>query len=298
MQTILITGASGLVGRELTRSLSAAGYRILALHRNSQTVPFWDFKRKLIELGEYQKIDAVINLAGENIAAGRWTSARKKRIRQSRVEGTCLLAEFFAAAKYKPKVLISASAVGFYGDREEEELTEASPVGTGFLANVAQEWEAATQPATAAGIRVIHLRFGMILSSKGGALAKMLLPFTMGLGGSIGCGKQWMSWISLHELPNIISHILQHEDLHGPINTVSPSPVRNSEFTQTLAAVLHRPALLPVPRFLLKILFGEMASELLFASTKVKPLRLLESGYIFQEAELKTALCHLLHKHC
>jgi uncharacterized protein (TIGR01777 family) len=295
-QTILMTGASGLVGREVTRSLSAAGHRVLALQRDGQTIPFWDLAQQRIELGAEQQIDVVIHLAGENIAAGRWTSARKARIRQSRVAGTHLLATFFARAKQKPKVFISASAVGYYGDQHEEELTEASPLGTGFLADVAQAWEAATQPASAAGIRVVFLRFGIILSPKGGALAKMLFPFTMGLGGALGSGQQWMSWISLDEIANIVSHIVQHEELTGPINIVSPHPVRNREFTKTLAAVLHRPAFFPAPSFLLNMLFGEMAQELLLASTKVKPHRLLESGYVFQEAELKTAFCHLLHK--
>ncbi len=296
MQTILITGASGLVGRELTRSLSAAGHRVLPLRRNSQLALFWDIDRKIIELGDCGQIDAVINLAGENIVAGRWTAARKRSIWQSRVESAGLLAEFFAAAKNKPKVLISASAVGFYGDRGDEELTEASPAGTGFLAETAQAWEAAVQPATAAGIRTVQLRLGIVLSPAGGALAKMLPSFTIGLGGVIGSGRQWLSWISLCELPGIISHILRHEELRGPINAVSPGPVSNRDFTRTLAAVLRRPALLPAPRLLLKLLLGEMAEELLLASAKAQPRQLLDTGYVFQEPELKPALCHLLCK--
>jgi uncharacterized protein len=296
MQTILIAGASGLVGGELTRFLSAAGHRVLPLRRNSQTAPFWDIERKIIELGDCGPIDAVINLAGENIAAGRWTAARKERIRQSRIESTCLLAEFFAAAKQKPKVLISASAIGFYGDQGDEKLTEASPAGIGFLAETAQAWEAATQPATAAGIRTVQLRLGVVLSPAGGALAKMLPSFTMGLGGVLGSGRQWMSWISLHELPGIIKQIFAHEELRGPVNAVSPGPISNRDFTRTLATVLRRPALLPAPRLLLKLLLGEMADELLLASAKVQPRLLLNSGYVFLEPELEPALRHLLCK--
>jgi uncharacterized protein (TIGR01777 family) len=296
MQTILITGAFGLVGRELTSSLSAAGHKVLSLRRNSQTAPFWDIDRKIIELGDCGPIDAVINLAGENIAAGRWTAARKRRIRQSRVESASLLTEFFAAAKQKPKALISASAIGFYGGRGDEALTEASPAGTGFLAETAQAWEAAIQPAAAAGIRTVQLRLGIVLSPAGGALAKMLPAFTMGLGGVLGSGRQWMSWISLRELPGIISHILGHEVLRGPVNAVSPGPVSNRDFTRTLAAVLCRPALLPAPRLLLRLLLGEMAEELLLASAKAQPRLLLDTGYVFQEPELEPALRHLLCK--
>lgn len=294
MQTILITGASGLVGQELTYFFSAAGCTVLPLRRNSQTAPFWDIDRKIIELGDCGPIDAVINLAGENIAAGRWTSARKERIRQSRTASAKLLAEFFAAAQQKPKVLISASAVGFYGDRGDEELTEASSAGTGFLAKTAQAWEEAVEPCAAAGIRTVQLRLGVVLSSAGGALAKMLPSFTMGLGGVLGSGRQWMSWVSLRELPSIINHILQHQELRGPINAVSPCPVSNRDFTRTLAAVLCRPALLPAPRLLLKVVLGEMAEELLLASARAQPQKLLCSGYVFQEPKLAAALRQLL----
>lgn len=291
---ILISGASGLVGRELTQSLAAQGHHVFVLRRDTpQAAPFWNIDRKIIELGPCKQVDAVINLAGENIAAGRWTVARKERILRSRIDSTRLLAEFFAQAEHKPNVLISASAVGIYGDRGDEELSEDSSPGTGFLAHVAQEWEAASQPARAAGIRVVNLRFGIVLSTEGGALAKMLPPFKLGLGGVMGSGRQWMSWISRDEIPHIITHILQHEELHGPVNAVSPCPARNREFTQMLAKTLCRPALLPAPRFLLELLLGELGRELLFASTKVQPSRLLESGYVFREPDLTTALNHL-----
>lgn len=293
---ILISGASGLVGRELMRALTAQGHQPLALRRDPCALPFWDIQRRVIGLGPHKEIDAVINLAGENIAAGRWTAARRERIRSSRTDSARLLAEFFAAAERKPKVIISASAVGIYGDRGDEELTEASPVGQGFLAEVARDWEAALQPAEAAGIRVVSLRLGMVLSAEGGALAAMLPPFRLGLGGAAGNGRQWMSWISLSELPLIISHVLQHEELRGPVNAVAPCPVTNWEFTRMLAQTLRRPAFLPAPRFLLEAVFGGMARELLLASAKVRPAKLLASGYVFREPELPAALARICRR--
>lgn len=291
---ILISGASGLVGRELMRALTAQGHQPLALHRDPCALPFWDIQRQVIGLGPYKEIDAVINLAGESIAAGRWSAARRERIRRSRVDSAGLLATFFAGTERKPKVIISASAVGIYGDRCDEELTEASPAGQGFLAEVAQDWEAAFQPAVAAGIRVVSLRLGMVLSLAGGVLAAMLPPFRLGLGGAAGNGRQWMSWISLSEVPLIISHIMEHEELRGPVNAVSPCPVTNREFTASLAAALRRPAVLTAPRPLLELLLGGMAKELLLASAKVRPAKLLESGYVFREPELSTTLRRLL----
>jgi len=290
---ILISGASGLVGHELMRALTAQGHQPLALRRDPCIMPFWDIQRKVICLGPHKEIDAVINLAGEGIASGRWTAARRERIRRSRTDSARLLAEFFAAAERKPQVIISASAVGIYGDRGGEELTEASPAGSGFLAEVAQAWEAAFQPAETAGIRVVSLRLGMVLSPEGGALAAMLPPFRLGLGGAAGCGRQWMSWISLSELPLIIRHILQHEELRGPVNAVAPGAVTNREFTRALAAALRRPAFLSAPGPLLKLLLGGMAKELLLASAKVRPVKLLDSGYIFREPELSAALRRL-----
>ncbi|MCW5198591.1 TIGR01777 family oxidoreductase [Desulfobulbus sp. F3] len=294
---ILITGASGLVGRELMRSLRAQGDQIFALRRDIAHIPpRWDIERKIVELGPCQPVDAVINLAGENIADGCWTAARKERILRSRIDSTNLLAKFFAQADQKPKVLISASAVGVYGDRGDEELTEASSTGTGFLAEVGKAWEAATAPAAVAGIRVVNARFGIVLSSQGGALAKMLPLFKMGFGGIIGSGRQWMSWISLHELTGIIQHIFSHAELSGPVNLTAPNPAANCEFTKTLGRVLRRPTFFPAPRLLLELFFGEMAKELLLASTKVRPVKLLESGYVFKKPELNAALRDVLNE--
>ena len=291
---ILISGASGLVGRELTRVLAGQGHHVTALSRDPCVLPFWDIQRQVVGLLPQQHVDAVIHLAGESVSGGCWTAERKERIRRSRVDGTRLLAEFFAAAKQKPKVIIAASAVGYYGDQGDEELTEASPAGRGFLAEVAQDWEAALQPAAEAGIRTVSARFGIVLSPAGGALAKMLPPFKLGMGGVLGSGRQWMSWISLNEVSSVISHLLAHEELSGPVNLTSPFPVTNRDFTQSLAKALRRPAFLPVPRFLLETLFGDMAKELLLASAKVRPAKLLESGYVFREPELTAALRGLL----
>lgn len=291
---ILISGASGLVGRELTQSLAGQGHHVTALSRDPCVMPFWDIQRQVVGLLPQQHVDAVIHLAGESVSGGCWTAERKERIRRSRVDGTRLLAAFFAAAKQKPKVIIAASAIGYYGDQGDEELTEASPAGRGFLAEVAQDWEAALQPAAKAGIRTVSARFGIVLSPAGGALAKMLPPFKLGMGAVLGSGRQWMSWISLNEVSLVISHILAHEELSGPINLTSPFPVTNRDFTQSLAKALRRPAFLPAPRFLLETLFGDMAKELLLASAKVRPAKLLESGYVFREPELAAVLRGLL----
>ena len=295
---ILISGASGLVGRQVMQALATQGHQVRALARNNtQTTPYWDIERKVIALGRDTDIDVVINLAGENIAKGRWTTAKKKRILQSRVESTRLLAHFFAQAEQKPKLMISASAVGIYGERGDEELTEESSRGAGFLADVGSAWEEATEPAAMADIRVANIRFGTVLSPEGGALAKMLPPFKLGLGGVIGNGRQYMSWISIDEIPTIIAHIIQHKELHGPINLVAPNPVSNRQFTKTLGRTLRRPTIFPIPQFMLKIIFGEMGKEL-FASAKAQPVKLLESGYSFQEPDLKAALLNLDLQKC
>lgn len=291
---ILISGASGFVGQEAKKFLSAQGHEVFSLHRHSKQEPYWDLEAQRIVLGAAQNIDVVINLSGENVASGRWTAAKKERIRQSRVQGTKLLAQFFAHSIPKPKVLLSASAIGIYGHRGEEELTESSAPGTGFLAEVAQEWEAATQEAVQAGIRVVHLRLGMVLGPEGGALAKMLKPFTLGLGGVMGKGQQWMSWISLYDLLGILNHAIEHEELSGPVNAVSPNPVRHRHFVKTLAKLLRRPAVLPLPGLVIRLLFGAMGQELFLASTRVQPKELLKSGYIFQDAGLQHALSRLL----
>lgn len=248
----------------------------------------WDPARE-ISSEAVSGFDAVIHLAGESIA-GRWTAAKKAKIRDSRTLGTRHLAEALAKTEAKPKVFICSSAIGFYGDRGDEVLNEASAQGAGFLPDVCREWEAATRAAADAGIRTVQLRTGIVLSPKGGALGQMLTPFKLGLGGRIGNGGQWMSWIDVQDMVGGIHHILSHDQLQGPVNMVAPKPVTNAEFTKTLASVLSRPAIFPVPAFAVKLGFGEMGEALLLGSQRVQPARLLESGYQFQFSELAASL--------
>ena len=238
-------------------------------------------------------VDAVVHLAGEPIAQ-RWTTATKRRIRESRVRGTELLAAAVASLARPPRVLVSGSAMGIYGDRGNEELDETSTVGGDFLAAVATEWEAAAEPAARAGIRVVKLRTGLVLSPGGGALAKLLLPFRMGVGGRVGSGRQWVSWIGLDDAVSAIIHAIGTEPLAGPVNLVAPAPVTNAELTATLARVLRRPAIVPVPAFALRLAFGEMGEATLLASQRIRPRRLLESGYRFRFPTLESALRHEL----
>jgi uncharacterized protein (TIGR01777 family) len=233
--------------------------------------------------------DAIIHLAGESVAT-RWSAAKKAKIRESRVAGTRALAHALAKAAKRPRVLISASAIGFYGDRGDEVLNEKSAAGAGFLADVCREWEAATQPAVDAGIRTIHIRTGIVLSAEGGALKKMLPPFRMGVGGRLATGSQWMSWIHIQDWVGAVHHILKNDLLQGAVNMVAPRPVQNVEFTETLASVLSRPAIFPVPAFAIKTLFGQMGEEVLLASQRVEPARLVTSGYPFQCSDLRKAL--------
>lgn len=288
---ILISGASGLIGKEVVSSLSEQGNQTIPLQRHpSPEIPYWDIENGIVELGTHQEIDVVIHLAGESIAEGRWNQQKKERIKNSRVKGTKLLAEFFTKTSYRPKVFISGSAIGYYGNRGEEKLSEKSQKGTGFLSDVCYQWEDATAELSQSGIRVASVRFGMVLSSKGGALKKMLLPFKIGFGGIIGDGKQYVSWVTIDDVVGIISHIIKNADLKGAINVVSPNPVTNHTFTKALGKVLNRPTLFPLPAFLAKILLGEMAQELLLSSTKVIPGKLQESGYTFKHATLENAL--------
>jgi hypothetical protein len=238
--------------------------------------------------------DAVVHLAGDSIAGGRWSDAKKARIRDSRVIGTAALAGSLAALKQPPGVLVCASAIGYYGDRGAVVLDESAAPGEGFLSDVCREWEEACEPAVAAGIRVVNLRIGIILSPDGGALAKMLLPFRMGAGGKIGGGRQYMSWVSIDDVSGIILHVLEKEAIRGPVNTVAPGAVTNAEFTKTLAGLLSRPAIFPMPAFAARLVFGEMADALLLASTRVTPRRLEDSGYGFRHRELEGALKDLL----
>ncbi len=239
--------------------------------------------------------DAVIHLAGESIV-GRWTAAKKRRILESRAQGTGHLAEAAAQASPPPRVFISASAVGFYGNRGDEILREDSPSGEGFAAEICRQWEAATQPAAKAGIRTAQMRFGVVMSADGGALPKMLTPFRLGLGGRLGNGRQWWPWVSVRDVVGAIQHVLHHESLSGPVNTVAPNPVTNAEFTRILASVLKRPALFPMPAFAVRIIFGEMGEELFLGSQRVEPARLAASGYQFQHPDLKNALQEILQR--
>ncbi len=295
---VLISGASGLIGSALRASLSEAGHQVVRLVRTSspadEATVFWDPASDYLDPTGIEGFDAVIHLAGESIAEGRWTPQKMERIRNSRVHGTRLLCETLAGLSHRPKVLLSASAVGFYGDCGDQRLDEESPSGTGFLAEVTRQWEEATQLATAADIRVVLLRFGMVLSKSGGALAKMLPVFRMGLGGRLGSGQQCVSWITLDDIAGAIEHLLSNEQLSGPFNLVSPRPVTSRRFTDTLASTLRRPALLPMPAAVLQVLFGPMADELLLASTRAIPRRLLASGYQFRDPELDAALRRVL----
>jgi uncharacterized protein (TIGR01777 family) len=293
---IAVSGSSGLVGSALLAFLTTGVHRITRLVRKAAAGDdvAWDVARGVQDLSRLEGAEAVVHLAGESIAAGRWTASRKEEIRRSRVEGTRRLCESLARLSRGPKVLVSASAVGFYGNRGDEILQEDSAPGSDFLAQVCREWEAATEPASRGGIRVVHLRFGMILSPAGGALKKLLLPFKMGAGGRIGSGTQFMSWIAMDDVVGAIHHAIVTESLQGPVNGVSPAPVSNAEFTRTLARVLSRPAIAPMPAFAARLAFGEMADALLLASQRVMPTRLQASGYKFRYPELERALRHLL----
>jgi uncharacterized protein len=299
---VLVSGVSGLIGSALIPSLESSGAGIVRLaraesapNRSSRTeTVLWDPSQPLAP-ETVSGFDAVIHLAGESIA-GRWNAAKKQNIRDSRVIGTRNLAEALAQAKSKPRVFVCGSAIGYYGNRGDEVLRENSTAGTGFLADVCRDWEAAAQPASKAGIRTVHLRTGIVLSAKGGALAKMLTPFKLGVGGRIGDGRQWMSWIDIEDMIGAIHNILKSDLLQGPVNMVAPKPVTNAEFTQTLASVLSRPAILPVPEFAVKAAFGEMGEALLLGSQRVEPARLVGTGYPFRFRELRESLKNVLKK--
>lgn len=292
---VVVSGASGLVGSALMSRLSGAGHQTERLVRTAGGDGIhWDPVAGQMDRSALENWDAVVHLAGENIANGRWTAKKKERIGQSRIAGTSLLCQTLAGLARPPRVLVSASAIGYYGDRGDEVLSEESPPGTGFLSDVCQQWEQATEPAGAKGIRVARLRFGVILSPAGGALKSMLPPFRLGLGGRLGNGRQFMSWLALDDAVNIIEHTLSSSGLRGPVNAVSPQPVTNSEFTRVLGSVLSRPTIFPVPSLGVRILFGELADALLLASTRVIPARLQQAGFRFQYPELEAGLHHLL----
>ena len=296
---ILVTGSTGLVGSALIPALKSSGHQIVRLVRSKPkdaSEVYWNPEQGTINAVELEGLDAVVHLAGENLAAGRWTDEKKQRIRESRVKGTRLLSETLAQLNEKPAVLVSASAVGFYGNRGDEILTEQSASGSDFLAEVCREWELATQAAAQAGIRVVNLRFGVIFSGEGGALKKMLTPFRLGVGGKLGSGRQYLSWIAIDDVVGAIEHALTNDSLRGAVNAVAPQAVTNREFTKTLGRVLSRPTILPVPAFAARLAFGEMADATLLSSQRVEPERLNEAGYTFKYPTLEAALRHVLNK--
>jgi hypothetical protein len=293
---VLVSGSRGLIGKALVPLLTTGGHDVVRLVRGGAGAgdAGWSPERGELDQQALAGLDAVVHLAGENIAAARWTTSFKQKVRTSRVRATRLLCESLARQVRPPRVLVSASAVGFYGDRGDTVLDEESGGGTGFLADVAREWEAATRPAEEAGVRVVHLRFGMVLSPLGGALRRLLPIFKFALGGPVGTGRQYWSWIGIDDAAGAIYHALMTESLAGPVNAVAPAAVTNRDFCRVLARVLRRPAWLPLPAAVARLALGEMANELLLASTRVAPRRLLQSGYRFRDDDLEDALRHML----
>ena len=297
---VVVSGASGLVGAALVAFLTTGGHRVgrlvRSLPRGDEDEIHWDPAAGRIDAARLEGIDAVVHLAGENIAGGRWTTATKARILESRCRGTRLLSESLARLRRPPRVLVSASAIGYYGHRGAASLDEDSEPGSGFLASVCKDWEAATAAASDAGIRVVRLRLGVVLTAAGGALAKLLLPFQLGVGGRLGSGEQYTSWISVDDVIGSVLHAIRTDELAGAVNVVAPQPVTNLEFTRTLGRVLVRPTLLPVPAAVARLAFGEMADEMLLASTRVEPTRLAATHYTFRHSTLEAALRHTLGK--
>jgi uncharacterized protein len=303
---ILISGASGLTGTALTRVFRAEGHTVAhfvrpgsATSSGRATVPgdiAWDPTRANVDVAAMERADAVIHLSGASIGEGRWTAARKDVLRSSRVDSTRLLVDALGKLRQKPRVFLCASAIGFYGNRGDEFLTETSERGTGFLALLARDWEAEAMRAEASGIRTVLMRFGVMLSAEGGALPRMIVPFKLGVGGRLGSGRQWMSWIALEDAVGIIRAMILDEGFRGAVNVVAPEPVRNAGFTRVLARVLHRVAIFPAPAFALRMALGEMADSLLLVSQRVLPERLAAAGYAFRYAELESALRGILAK--
>lgn len=294
---VLISGATGLIGSALIPELEAGGHGVTRLSR-SQSGPDtirWDPEAGTIE-GDLEGTEAVVHLAGESIAQGRWNPQKKQQILESRVKGTRLLAEKISGLPTPPKVMVSASAVGYYGDRGDEVLTEESSSGTDFLAGVCREWEAAAEPARRGGIRVVHPRIGVVLSPKGGALGTTLPIFKLGGGGKIGNGNQWLSWVAIDDVVGSIVHALTNETVEGPVNVGSPNPMTNAGYTKVLGKVLGRPTVLPLPAPVIRVMLGEVADSLLLASGRMRPAKLEATGYEFRYPQLEGALRHLLGK--
>ena len=293
---VAITGSSGLIGTSLVSFLSEKSVTVSKILRENPKDDDISWKP---EDGDWNSaftggVDGIVHLAGENIASGKWTRKKKEKIRNSRIEGTKKLCEHILKLPTPPSVLVCASAIGYYGNRGVEFLNEGSSRGSGFLPDVCLGWEEAAESVSKAGVRVVSVRFGIVLSKDGGALAKMMTPFKMGMGGKIGSGAQYMSWVAMDDVTGAIYHTLVTGSLKGPVNVTAPNPVTNKEFTNTLGEVLKRPAVVPMPAFAAKLAFGEMANDLLLASTKVAPKRLSDSGYEFQYPELENALRHIL----
>ena len=300
---VVVTGSSGLLGSALIRALRAEGHTVIRLVRRAPQPAAdearWDPVAGTVDRAVLTAADAVVHFAGEGIGDHRWTAAHKQRVLDSRVRGTTVLAEAMAAlpAPDRPAVLVSGSAVGYYGDRGDEVLTEASPPGSGFLADVVLEWEAATKPAEAAGIRVVHLRTGIVLSAKGGAMGRLIPLFRMGLGGRLGSGRQYWSWVSLPDHARLVIHALASESITGAMNATGPEPVTNAELTRALARVLHRPAVLAVPGFALRLAMGkEMAAEMILGGQRVVPKVALDTGFTFEHSSVEAAFRAVLHR--
>jgi uncharacterized protein len=296
-QRVIVTGASGLIGTALCAALSAAGHPVTKLVRRSPGVgeAQWDPAAGTIDAAALDGAWAVVHLAGEGIGDAKWTAEHKAKVLGSRVTGTTLIASTIAGLTNKPSVFASGSAIGFYGDRGGETITEESSVGTGFLADVVRQWEACAQPAVQAGVRTVFLRTGIVMSTKGGALKAQLLPFKLGLGGRFGSGQQFLPWISIDDEVRAIIHCLTTESLRGPVNLTAPKPVTNAAFTKSLGAALHRPTLIPTPLFPVKLLYGaEMVKEMILSGADVRPTALLASGFTFNHPELGAALAHVL----
>jgi hypothetical protein len=293
---IAITGSTGLIGSALCEHLRAKGHSILRLQRKRSSLDgesiYWKPSESVLDSDSLEGIDAAVHLAGENLF-GLWTQSKKQRIMQSRIMGTALLSNAMAGLKAQPKVLISASAIGYYGHRPDAWVNEESQNGDGFLAEVCREWEKAADPAREAGIRVVHPRIGLLLSKNGGALKIMLPVFKAGLGAKLGSGNQMWSWIAIDDVIHALAFLLESKEARGPVNLVAPNPVTNKEFTKTLGKVLHRPTLFFVPTPLMEFAAGEMAQETMFSSQAVQSKRLAEWGYSFKYKELKTALSDL-----
>jgi len=292
-----VSGSTGLIGSALTRALNRRDDEVLPLVRRrvspGERAVSWDPERGTIDRAGLEGADAVIHLAGENVV-GRWSPAKKQRIYDSRVKGTRLLCDALAGLQRPPATLLAASAIGYYGDRGDEAVTEESAPGEDFLAHVSRDWEAATAPATRAGIRVVNMRIGVVLTTTGGALAKMLPAFRLGLGGPVGSGNQYLSWIVLDDIINAILHLLNHQNLVGPVNMTAPTPLTNRDFARTLGKVLGRPAVVTVPAFALRMAFGTEGAAMLQSGQRVLPARLVASGFDFSFQDVEPALRYLL----